>query len=100
MRLILQLAHSLQLRAYFTLVLPSLACCCWHQVGGYSTMDLLHSTNLLNYFGKSDRVEIIENYPVLLQKGETNVALFGMGNIRDERLHHTFQSKNVKWYSR
>mgnify|MGYP001030772440 CR=1 FL=1 len=33
-------------------------------------MDLMHQCNLLNYFGKSEKVDDIENYPILLKKGE------------------------------
>ncbi len=67
------------------------------QVGSYSSMDLLNSCNLLNYFGKSERIDEIENYPILMRKGRTKVAMYGMGNIRDERLHRTFKANKVKW---
>jgi hypothetical protein len=29
-------------------------------------------------------------YPILMSKGKTKVALYGLGNIRDERLYRTF----------
>ena len=32
-------------------------------------MDLMSSCNLLNYWGKVEKVDEIENYPILLQKG-------------------------------
>ena len=36
--------------------------------------------------------------PVLLQKGSTKVALYGLGNIRDERLGRMFQTPGcVEW---
>ena len=60
--------------------------------GGYSAMDLLNSANLVNYFGKCDRVDEIDNYPVLITKGRTRLAIYGMGNVRDERLHRTFKA--------
>lgn len=34
--------------------------------------------------------------PVLLKKGETKLALYGLGAMRDERLHKTFVLKRVK----
>ena len=34
--------------------------------------------------------------PVLIQKGTTKLALFGLGAVRDERLHRTFVNKKVK----
>ena len=36
--------------------------------------------------------------PILLQKGDAKLALYGLGNIRDERLHRTFLSKKVKLF--
>jgi double-strand break repair protein MRE11 len=66
-------------------------------LGSYSVLDLLHSCSLVNYFGKSNTVDSIENNPILLQKGKSKVALYGLGNIRDERLHRTFLSNQVKW---
>ena len=65
--------------------------------GSYSTMDLLHSCSLLNYFGKIERVDAIVNHPILMTKGESKLALYGMGNVRDERLHRTFEMDGVKW---
>lgn len=29
--------------------------------------------------------------------GKTKLALYGLGSIRDERLHRTFQARKVKW---
>jgi double-strand break repair protein MRE11 len=66
-------------------------------VGGYSTMDLLHQAQLLNYFGKSERVDKIINHPLIMKKGETKLALYGLGNIRDERLHRTFAQNEVRF---
>jgi len=65
--------------------------------GAYSTMDLLHSCSLLNYFGKIDRVDQIVNYPILMTKGDSKLALYGMGSVRDERLHRTFEADGVQW---
>ena len=36
--------------------------------------------------------------PVLLRKGSTNLALYGLGNLRDERLCRLFQTPGcVEW---
>lgn len=36
--------------------------------------------------------------PVLLQKGATKIALYGLGNVRDERLSRAFQTPEaVEW---
>ena len=37
------------------------------------------------------------NYPILIRKGRSKLALYGLGNVRDERLHRTFMSHEVKW---
>ena len=58
-------------------------------------MDLLSDVNLVNYFGKVKEVDNITVAPVLLQKGRTKLALFGLGAVRDERLHRTFHNKQV-----
>ncbi|RKP38050.1 meiotic recombination protein [Dimargaris cristalligena] len=63
--------------------------------GNLSAIDLLSVTGQLNYFGKSQQVDRVEIKPLLLQKGSTKLALYGLGNIRDERLHRTFLSKKV-----
>jgi len=34
--------------------------------------------------------------PLLLGKGQTRVAIYGLGNVRDERLHRLFKSGKVK----
>ena len=39
----------------------------------------------------------ITNYPILIRKGHSKLALYGLGNVRDERLHRTFMSHEVKW---
>ncbi len=60
-------------------------------------MDVLHVSNLINYFGKVKDIEKIEVSPLLLQKGETKLALYGIGSCRDERLHRMFRRGNVKF---
>lgn len=64
--------------------------------GNLSAIDILSTAGLVNYFGKSREVDDITMMPVLLRKGNTNVALYGLGNMRDERLHRTFLSRKVK----
>ncbi|KDO27527.1 hypothetical protein SPRG_06794 [Saprolegnia parasitica CBS 223.65] len=55
-----------------------------------AALDLLSAANLVNYFGKSDRVDEIEVFPILLEKSATKIAIYGLGNMRDERLHRMF----------
>jgi double-strand break repair protein MRE11 len=65
---------------------------------GLSAMDLLSISNLVNYFGKSSSVDDIHVKPILITKGITKLALYGLGHIRDERLYQTFKQKKVKFY--
>ncbi|PHT71567.1 Double-strand break repair protein MRE11 [Capsicum annuum] len=67
-----------------------------------SAVDILSACNLVNYFGKMDLggsgVGQIALHPILIRKGLTSVALYGLGNIRDERLNRMFQTPHaVQW---
>lgn len=87
--------------------------------GALSALDLLSVTGLVNYFGKvelpsSDALasrsskaapaagglsdDGIRIRPVLLQKGDTKIALYGMGNIKDERMHYELRANRVRMY--
>jgi ATP-binding cassette subfamily B protein len=48
-----------------------------------AALDLLAVSNLINYFGKVDRVDDIEITPILIRKDKTNLAIYGLGAIRD-----------------
>ncbi|KAJ6839936.1 double-strand break repair protein MRE11 isoform X1 [Iris pallida] len=46
----------------------------------------------------SSGVGQITLYPILIRKGTTTVALYGHGNIRDERLNRMFQTPHaLQW---
>ncbi|KAL3318105.1 Double-strand break repair protein mre11a [Cichlidogyrus casuarinus] len=62
---------------------------------GTCAVDLLHSSGLVNLFGKSVSIENLEVTPILFRKGTTSVALYGMGAQREERLHRLFESNSV-----
>jgi hypothetical protein len=81
------------LLAYYVAWRPNLQLA---QDGGLAALDVLSACNLVNYFGKSESVDDITVYPILLAKGKTKVAIYGLGNVRDERLYRTFQQKKVK----
>ncbi|TMW68208.1 hypothetical protein Poli38472_007880 [Pythium oligandrum] len=65
------------------------------QATSLAALDLLSAANLVNYFGKSEKVDAIEVFPVLMVKGSTKVAIYGLGNMRDERLHRMFAQRKV-----
>ena len=58
-------------------------------------MDQLSVNNYVNYFGKVTNVETIVVKPVLLVKGNTKLALYGIGHVRDERLNLAFERHNI-----
>ncbi|DAZ97502.1 TPA: hypothetical protein N0F65_009770 [Lagenidium giganteum] len=60
-----------------------------------AALDLLSAANLVNYFGKNDKVDAIEVFPILMVKGATKVAIYGLGNQRDERLNRMFAQQKV-----
>nr|WPK49566.1 MRE11 [Viridiscus sp. 1 JF-2023a] len=60
-------------------------------------LDALHTQRLLNYFGKVGDVANIEVKPVLLEKNGTFLALYGLGSMKDERLHHLLRKGMVKF---
>jgi double-strand break repair protein MRE11 len=66
--------------------------------GHFCSLDLLQISGLLNYFGRIPESDKIDIKPVLLQKGQTKLALYGMSNVRDERLFRTFREGNVKFF--
>ena len=55
-------------------------------------------SGLVNYYGRTPESDNIHVKPLLLQKGRTKLALYGMSNVRDQRLHRTFQDGNVKFF--
>ena len=61
---------------------------------------MLAAANLVNYFGKTPTVDDITVSPILIQKGRTRFALYGLGGIRDERLYRTFVNHKVLCASR
>uniref|UniRef100_A0A673AWJ2 Double-strand break repair protein n=1 Tax=Sphaeramia orbicularis TaxID=375764 RepID=A0A673AWJ2_9TELE len=62
---------------------------------GLCALDLLSASGLVNHFGHSQSVERIEISPILMQKGNTKLALYGLGSIPDERLYRMFVNNQV-----
>lgn len=58
-------------------------------------MDIVSSTGLINYFGRWNDLSKVEVRPILLQKGKTKLALYGLSHIRDERLGRLFREKKI-----
>ncbi|TPP55872.1 Double-strand break repair protein MRE11 [Fasciola gigantica] len=63
--------------------------------GGLCAADLLHSAGLVNLIGKTASVERIEISPLLMRKGSTHLAIYGLGAMREERVHRLFANNQV-----
>lgn len=66
-------------------------------LGGHSCLDLVHEAGLVNYFGKVTDLKYIKVRPILLRKGDVKVALYGLSNVKDERLHRLFRENKVEF---
>ncbi|KAI5197740.1 DNA repair exonuclease [Aureobasidium subglaciale] len=66
--------------------------------GHLASLDLLQMAGMVNYYGRTPESDNIVIKPVLLQKGRTKLALYGMSNVRDERMFRTFRDQKVKFY--
>ncbi|KAJ8585255.1 DNA repair exonuclease [Rhizopogon salebrosus TDB-379] len=79
--------------------------------GALSALDVLSVSGLINYMGKFDLplssasnpnpVEGdsgISIRPVLLRKGQTRLGLYGVGNVKDARMHFELRSNRVRMY--
>ena len=62
-------------------------------------MDVLAATGLINYFGKWNDVTEISIAPLLIRKGVTNVSLYGMGYMSDQRLSRLMRNDKVSLQS-
>jgi len=58
-----------------------------------STLDQASTNHYINYFAKVTNIEKIELTPILFEKGNTKIALYGIGHMRDERLNLAFEQK-------
>ncbi|XP_063688052.1 double-strand break repair protein MRE11-like [Bolinopsis microptera] len=63
---------------------------------GLCALDLLSASGVINYFGKATSVDEIVINPLLMRKGPTKLAIYGLGSVRDERLHRMFLNNKVR----
>jgi len=57
-----------------------------------AALDLMDAVNLINYIGQQDNNKEVEISPILVKKGDTRVALYGLGSMREERLNRLWQT--------
>lgn len=60
-----------------------------------SSLDILSTTGLVNYFGKWTDLTEVKISPILLRKGQSKLALYGLSHIKDERLSRLFRDGKV-----
>jgi DNA repair exonuclease SbcCD nuclease subunit len=76
------------------------------QEGALCALDVLSVSGLVNYMGKIDlavgdvdaKDKGIAVKPVLLRKGRTRLGLYGIGNVKDQRMHFELRSSRVKLF--
>lgn len=76
------------------------------QEGALCALDVLSVTGLLNYMGKTDLpmsdadapTTGIAVRPVLLRKGNTHLGMYGIGNVKDARMHFELRSNRVRMF--
>ncbi|KJH43053.1 DNA repair protein [Dictyocaulus viviparus] len=64
---------------------------------GLTILDVLHEAGLVNLFGKFSDIDQFDVSPILLRKGSTRVALFGIGSQRDDRLCRAFAGHTIRF---
>lgn len=64
--------------------------------GGLSSLDLLSTSGLINYFGNWENATKICIEPIMLKKNETKLAIYGLSYIHDNRLSRLFDDGHVK----
>jgi double-strand break repair protein MRE11 len=62
-----------------------------------AALDLLSISNLVNYFGRSESADHVSLSPIMLVKNKTKVALYGLGNIRDDRFQRMVLNNSVRF---
>ncbi|TFK32099.1 DNA repair and meiosis protein Mre11 [Crucibulum laeve] len=74
--------------------------------GALCALDVLSVSGLLNYMGKIDlpisdaeaSSTGIAVRPVLLRKGNTHLGMYGIGNVKDQRMHFELRSNRVRMF--
>ncbi|PCH37554.1 DNA repair exonuclease [Wolfiporia cocos MD-104 SS10] len=74
--------------------------------GALCALDMLSVSGMINYMGKIDlpmgegdaQNSGIAIRPVLLRKGNTRLGLYGVGNVKDQRMHFELRSNRVRMF--
>jgi len=60
-----------------------------------SVLNTLADAGVINYFGRQNDLTEVRIHPILFEKGDTKLAVFGLGALREERLHRLWREKKV-----
>ncbi|KAL4438133.1 hypothetical protein ABPG74_016912 [Tetrahymena malaccensis] len=67
------------------------------EYGNLSVIDLLHATKYLNHFGKFSNIEQIKVTPIIFEKGNTTIALYGIGYLKDKYFHKMLEDGKIEF---
>lgn len=65
-------------------------------LGQFCALEMLSAAGLINYFGRTTDLKDIKISPLLLEKGRTKLAIYGLSSIKDERLFRLFRESKVR----
>ncbi|XP_045604272.1 LOW QUALITY PROTEIN: double-strand break repair protein MRE11 [Procambarus clarkii] len=65
-------------------------------LGQFCALEMLSVAGLINYFGRTTDLKNINISPILLEKGRTKLAIYGLSSVKDERLFRLFRENKVK----
>lgn len=65
--------------------------------GYLAANNILSVAGLVNFFGKVTNLDSFHMKPVLIEKDNVKIALYGLGYLPDARLLRMLQQKKVKW---
>ncbi|KAK9512293.1 hypothetical protein O3M35_000753 [Rhynocoris fuscipes] len=65
--------------------------------GRMSALDLLSVSGYVNYFGKWTDLNQVKVYPLMLKKGTSKLAIYGLSHIKDERLYRLMKHNEVEY---
>ncbi|XP_068243808.1 double-strand break repair protein MRE11 isoform X2 [Palaemon carinicauda] len=65
-------------------------------MGQFCALEMISTAGLINYFGRTTDLNEINISPILLEKGPTKLALYGLSSVKDERLFRLFGNDKVK----
>ncbi|KAK2582334.1 hypothetical protein KPH14_004671 [Odynerus spinipes] len=60
------------------------------------SIDILSVSGLINYFGKCTTLDKVTVEPIVLKKGSTHIALYGLSYINDQRLNRLIKHCKLK----